>query len=48
MHLSKISIPASAARRPVYVSAVISHSMAYDATNVMHNNNLATALSAQI
>ena len=44
----QISIPATAARRPVYVSAVISNSLAYDAIDVMDNDNVATALSTQI
>ena len=33
---------------PVYVSSVISYALAYDAADVMDNDNLATALSAQI
>ena len=33
---------------PVYVSTVASYSLAYDATDVMDNDNIATALSAQI
>ena len=33
---------------PVYVSAVISYSLAYNATDAMDNDNIATALSAQI
>ena len=43
----QISIPTTA-RGSVYVSAVISYSLAYNATDVMDNDNLATALSAQI
>ena len=35
-------------RGPVFVSAVVSHSLAYDAADVMDNDNLATALEAQI
>ena len=34
-------------RGPIYVSAVITYSQAYDATNVINDNNVATALSAQ-
>ena len=36
------------ARKPVYVQAIISYSLAYDAADVMENDNLATASSAQI
>ena len=36
------------ARGPVHVSTVVSYSLAYDATDVMDNVNLATALEAQI
>ena len=36
------------ARRPVFVSAVVSYSLAYDASDVMDNENLATALESQI
>ena len=35
-------------RGPVHVSAVISYSLAYDATDVMDDDYHATALSAQI
>ena len=45
-HQGQISIPATAARGPIYVSTVISYSLAYDATDVMDDDNLATALSA--
>ena len=47
-HRGQISIPATAARGPVLVSAVVSYSLAYDAADVMDNDNLATALEAQI
>ena len=47
-HQDQISIPATAARGTVYVSTVVSYSLAYDGTDVMDNNNLATALSVQI
>ena len=41
----RISIPSTAGRRPVYVSAVISYFLAYDAANVLNNYNLATTSS---
>ena len=44
----QISITATAARGPVYVSAVISFSLAHDAIDVMDNDNLVTELLAQI
>ena len=44
----QISIPATVARGPVYVGAVILSSTTYDATDVMDNDICATALSAQI
>ena len=44
----QISIPATAARGPAFVSAVISYSMAYEATDAMDNDNLASSLEAQI
>ena len=47
-HQRQISIPATMARRPVFVSAVVSYSLAYNATDVMDNDYLATALSVQI
>ena len=47
-HQGQISIPATAARGQVFVSAVVSYSLAYDAADVMDNDNLATALEAQI
>ena len=46
-HLGQISIPATAARGPVYIRTVASYSMAYDAADVMDNDNLVTVLSAQ-
>ena len=48
VHPDLISIPTTVSRRPVYVSAVISYSLAYDGTDVTDNDNLATVLSAQI
>ena len=36
------------ARGPVYVRTVISYSLAYDVTDVMDNDSLATVLTAQI
>ena len=35
------------ARGPVFVSAVVSYSLAYDATDVVDNDNLVTALESQ-
>ena len=43
----QISIPVITTRRLVYVSIVFSYSLAYDATNVTNNDNLATAISCQ-
>ena len=47
-HQGQISIPATGARGPVFASAVVSYSLAYDTADVMDNDNLATALEAQI
>ena len=47
-HQGQISIPDTMARGPVYVSTIVSYSLAYDAADVMDNDNLVTALSAQI
>ena len=47
-HQGKISIPVTVVRGPVFVSAVIMHSLAYDAADVRDDDNLATMLSAQI
>ena len=47
-HQGQISIPVTVARGPVFVSTVISYSLAYNAADVMDNKNLATALKAQI
>ena len=47
-HQGQISIPAIMARGPVFVSAVILYSLAYDVTDVMDDDNLATALLAHI
>ena len=47
-HQGQISIPATAARGQVNFSAVVSYSLTCDATDVLDNDNLATALSAQI
>ena len=44
-HQEQISIPATVARGPVFVSAAISYFMAYD---VIDNDDLVTALSCQI
>ena len=46
-HQGQISIPATA-RGPVFDSAVVTYSLAYDATDVMENDNLVTALESQI
>ena len=47
-HQGQISIPTTVARGPVYVSTVVLYSLAYDAADVMDNNNVVTAMSAQI
>ena len=47
-HCGQISIPATVAIGPVFVSAVVSYSLVHDAANVMDNDNHATALEAQI
>ena len=47
-HQGQISIPAIAVRGPIFVSTVVSYSLAYDAADVMDNNKLASALEAQI
>ena len=44
----QISNPATVARGSVFVITVVSFSLAYDATDVMDDDNLATALSAQM
>ena len=47
-HLGQISIPVTAERGPLYISAVISYSLVQDAADVVDNDNLLTALLAQI
>ena len=47
-HQGQISIPTTVKRGPVFVSTIVSYSLAYDAADVMDNDNLATALEAQI
>ena len=47
-HQGQISISDTAAMRPVHVSSVVSYSLPQDATDVMDDDNLATALSTQI
>ena len=47
-HQGQISIPATAAREPVFVNTVVSYSLAYDAADVVDNDNLATELESQI
>ena len=44
----QISIPATVARGQVFVSTVVSYSLAYNATDVMDNDKLVTALESQI
>ena len=44
----QISISATVAKGPAFVSAVISYSLAYNATDAMDYDNLVTGLSAQI
>ena len=44
----QISISAIAARGSVLVGVVVSYSLAYDAADLMDNDNLVTAMSAQI
>ena len=45
---NQIGIHAKVKSGQLYVSTVISYSLIYDAADVMDNDNLATALSAQI
>ena len=47
-HLCQISIPTNSGKGPVYVSTVVLCSLAYNAADVIDNDNLVTALSAQI
>ena len=47
-HQGQTSIPATASRGPVFVSAVVSYTLAHDVTDVMDNDNLVTALECQI
>ena len=47
-HQGQINIPATAARGPVFVSTVVSYSLAYNADDVMDNDNLVTSLESQI
>ena len=47
-HQDLVSIPTTVARGPVFVSTIVSYSLAYDAADVMVNDNLLTSLSAQI
>ena len=46
-HQGQISIPATETRGPVFVSAVVSYSLAYTATDVMDNDNPLIALESQ-
>ena len=47
-HQSQIIIPATLARGSVFASAVISYSLAYDATDVMNIDNLVSVSSTHI
>ena len=47
-HQGQIILFATAARGPVFFSTVFLHSPAYDSTDVIDDDNLETALSAQI
>ena len=47
-HGGQISIPVTVVREPVVVIAIVSYSLACDATDVIDNDNLVTALLAQI
>ena len=47
-HQGQISIPVTMARGPVFVSAVVSYSLAYNVADILDNDNLASALEAQI
>ena len=47
-HQGQISILVTATRGPVFVSAIVLYSLAYNATDVMDNVNLVTVLEAQI
>ena len=47
-HQGQINIPSTVARGPVFASTVVSYSLAYDAVDVIDNDNLTTALESQI
>ena len=47
-HQGQITLPARVVRGPVFVSVIISYSLAYDVSDVTDDNNSATALSVQI
>ena len=47
-HQAQINFLSTSARAPVFVCTVFSYSLAYDAADVMDNDNHATALKAQI
>ena len=47
-HQRQIDIPSTMARGPLFVSTVVSYCLAYDATDAMDNDNLATALESKI
>ena len=46
-HQGQTSILAIEAWVPIYVSAVVSYSLSYDANDIMDKDNLVIALSAQ-
>ena len=48
VHQSQIILLATAARGLMFVKTVLIYSLAYDAIDVMNDDNLATALSSQI
>ena len=47
-HWGQISVPTTAAKGLVFVSTVISYSLAYDAAGVMNDDNFVTSLWAPI
>ena len=47
-HQRQIEVPAMMARGLVFFITIISYSWAYDAIDVMDDDNLVTALTAQI
>ena len=47
-HHGQITIPATVARGPEFVSAVVIYSLAYNNADVMNNDSLVTALKSQV